>query len=194
MRSDREPSNLPPSRRARNSEEALLAVRKRHVGEIMTRSLLTVPPATRVGEATWICHDAGIHHLLVASGGILLGVTCLYDLREADHMGEVGACMTTPVVRVGPTATLEEAVELMRKGGIGCLPVVAAERLLGIVTRGDLRRAGLPSEELSKPACVACGSRHHVKLHPRMEDVPMCHLCLDRSLPPLPWEDLGGGD
>jgi len=181
---------------AGNEEDAILAsLRQRPVAEVMTRSLVTVTRETRVADATWTCEDERIHHLLVLDDqGGLAGVTCLYDLREADPDGTVETCMTTPVVCVEAGATLQTSLELMHLRGIGCLPIVGGGRLLGIVTRGDLRTAGLPAEEVAKLVCSACGSHHHVRTHPRMEGVAMCHLCLDRAQPPEPWEDVGVGD
>jgi CBS domain-containing protein len=49
--------------------------------------------------------------------------------------------MTQEVVSVPPTATLQEAIDLMLKGGISGLPVIDKDgTLLGIVTEGDLLR------------------------------------------------------
>src|SRR5262245_43933899 len=152
----------------RNRDVRLANLQNRCVREVMTASLVTVFPATAVADAVWICQDAGIHHLLVVERGELRGITCLFDLREADHEDTVERCMTTPVVCIGPATRLQEALELMRARGIGCLPVVESRRLVGIVTRGDLRKAGFPAEEVADPVCAACGSHHHVKLHPRM--------------------------
>ncbi|HET9887428.1 MAG TPA: CBS domain-containing protein, partial [bacterium] len=46
-------------------------------------------------------------------------------------------------VTVSPNATTLEAIELMRKNKVACLPVVQGDRLVGIVTEHDfLRVAG----------------------------------------------------
>ncbi|GAA5335935.1 MULTISPECIES: CBS and ACT domain-containing protein [Thermus] len=49
--------------------------------------------------------------------------------------------MRSPVVTVGPDATLEEAYRLLLERGIRHLPVVAEGRLLGIITDRDIRLA-----------------------------------------------------
>ena len=46
--------------------------------------------------------------------------------------------MTTDPVTVTPDMTVTEAARLMVDRGIGALPVVEADELLGIVTEGDL--------------------------------------------------------
>ncbi len=53
--------------------------------------------------------------------------------------------MRSPVVTVPPRATLPQLKQLMREHGIRRLPVVEADRLLGIVTLGDVRNA-FPSD------------------------------------------------
>jgi acetoin utilization protein AcuB len=49
--------------------------------------------------------------------------------------------MRSPVVTIGPNATVREAVEVMTTGKLRHLPVVDGDRLLGIVTDRDLRQA-----------------------------------------------------
>jgi acetoin utilization protein AcuB len=53
----------------------------------------------------------------------------------------VKAWMTREVVTVGPEASLPQAHRLMTSRGIRRLPVVKNGRLVGIVTRGDIRGA-----------------------------------------------------
>ena len=46
--------------------------------------------------------------------------------------------MTTPVITVPPTMTIKELAGLFRDKRIGGVPVVDEDRLVGIVTEGDL--------------------------------------------------------
>ena len=48
--------------------------------------------------------------------------------------------MSDPVETIGPDATLAQAAEHMRDKGIGCLVVVEAGRVAGILTEGDFVR------------------------------------------------------
>lgn len=59
-------------------------------------------------------------------------------------MPSVQECMTTAVVKIRPTASVDRARRLLREHGIHRLPVVDAGRLAGIVTDRDLRDA-MPS-------------------------------------------------
>lgn len=53
--------------------------------------------------------------------------------------------MRSPVVTVSPRATLPQLKHLMREHGIRRLPVVEDDRVIGIVTLGDVRNA-FPSD------------------------------------------------
>jgi FOG: CBS domain len=46
--------------------------------------------------------------------------------------------MRPHLITARPEMPLEQAVELMRKNEIGCLPVLQDQHLLGLVTRKDL--------------------------------------------------------
>ncbi len=73
--------------------------------------------------------------------------------RECQRAGEitVGQIMSQPAVIAYPDDTIETAAGLLHRHGIGRLPVVDHDRLVGIVTNSDLLRAlvqgcpGLPS-------------------------------------------------
>ncbi|WP_413797164.1 CBS domain-containing protein [Streptomyces iranensis] len=72
---------------------------------------------------------------------------CLPDLAKA---GAVTAeeLMSSPAVTVHPDATLPEAARIMAVRGVKRLPVVDAEgKLLGIVSRGDLLKVFLRSDQ-----------------------------------------------
>ena len=55
--------------------------------------------------------------------------------------------MTAPAVTVSPATALAAAAELMTTYGVNRLPVVEDGRLVGIVTRADLVRAFVRSDE-----------------------------------------------
>src|SRR3990172_5068276 len=132
--------------------ERRLSARRRakRLAAVMSCRLVTVGPATRVGDAADLAGEEGVHHLLVVDGASLVGVACEHDLLLAGRDARVGDCMNVPVcVDVG--AGFAEAAEAMRERAIGCLPVLAGGFLVGVVTRGDLRRAGLPAEAVAAP-------------------------------------------
>jgi CBS domain-containing protein len=48
--------------------------------------------------------------------------------------------MVYPVVTVAPDTSVAEAADMLMNKGIGCLPVVEDQQLIGIVTKTDLLR------------------------------------------------------
>jgi CBS domain-containing protein len=61
--------------------------------------------------------------------------------------------MVTDPVTITPLTSSLEAIELMRKNGVGCLPVVEGDQLVGIVTSYDFLEASarLFKEHLKEP-------------------------------------------
>jgi CBS domain-containing protein len=57
--------------------------------------------------------------------------------------------MSEPAVTISPEATIKEAARVMMEGKIGCLPVIEAGRLVGIITETDVLRhvvgTGIPA-------------------------------------------------
>ena len=172
---------------------ALAFAHARPVSEIMSRNLVSVRPDTEAGVARSIAEDEGIHHLLVLEDHRLVGVICEYDLFLAQPGDRVIAHMSSPMT-CSVATTLEEAATIMRERAIGCLPVLEGECAIGVVTRGDLRRAGLLVEEVAIPPCVSCGTDHHVRLDPRTEGAAFCLECLERAGSLTDDDDVRGGD
>jgi CBS domain-containing protein len=54
--------------------------------------------------------------------------------------------MTSPVHTVGPGTTVQDAVQLMTTTSVAALPVVDGDRLVGMVSEGDLLRHRVPSD------------------------------------------------
>lgn len=154
------------------------------VAALMTRAgaFVTVAGETTIAEADERARTEGIRHLFVTDGTALVGLVCRCDLvtAMADGVGErpVRARMTRSLVVVRPDATLAEAARTMRTAHVGCLPVVWRGDLCGVITRGDLRRAGADESRLGARLCTACGSTHGVCAHPRL-GVELCLACLE---------------
>ena len=80
----------------------------------------------------------------VVKEGELIGIVSRSDLERAERDGRlalpVSGFMTHKVHSVGADEAPERALELMQKHDVGRLPVLQGGRLVGIVTRSDLRR------------------------------------------------------
>jgi acetoin utilization protein AcuB len=154
----------------------------------MSRNLFCVGPTTTARQALEGAARAGVEHLLVLEGSeALVGVICRCDLDRARPETAVGTLARRPVVTVDGAATQQDAVDLMREKAVGCLPVLAGGLLLGVVTRSDMLRSGVPREDLGGP-CAACGSQH--ALAPS-NGATFCRECLECREDEA---ELGGGD
>lgn len=163
------------------------------VQEAMSSKVLWVSPETRAQEAARMATEARVRHLLVLRHRRVVGVLCTCDLEDLAGLEEVGVHMSSPVLTACPLDSLEWAAGCMQRAGIGCLPVVALTgEVLGVITRGDLRRAGVMVE---RRRCNACGSARHVQRRPEAGFVSFCAECLASvRADALEYQDLGGGD
>jgi CBS domain-containing protein len=59
---------------------------------------------------------------------------------RTSHETQVREVMTSPVIVVGPETTVEEAMAMMTDRRIRHIPVVDGERLVGMISIGDLVR------------------------------------------------------
>lgn len=136
------------------------------VVDIMTREVLFVAPDTSVREAALLMLESRISGLPVMENDALVGV-----ISEADYVAQdssrswrarvllegdqgplggaekVGELMSREPITVPVTATVHEAARLMTRAGVKRLPVVDEGRMVGIVTRSDLIRAYVRSDE-----------------------------------------------
>ena len=121
----------------------------RIVGQYMTTDLFTVRPQDVVDLAASLMEWEHIRHVPVEDDeGRLVGLVSHRSLLRlvGRGLGQDGSeesvavsdiMKKTPVTCSPDTPTLE-AIELMRKNRVGCLPIVNEERLVGIITERDL--------------------------------------------------------
>lgn len=107
------------------------------------------PPSTTVDTRCYAADEfaaaRGVHHLLVFDRSLtLVGIACRCDLARGGTRA-VGDVMSGDVFAAAPATSLGDAAAVMKQLHIGCLPVVSGELVLGIVTRRDLDRAGVPA-------------------------------------------------
>ena len=138
------------------------------VEDVMTREVLCVAPEASLKEVATVLVEHAISGVPVCDGdGRVLGIVSEADilykergprsrrggplawLVDGGGYAEVvksaartaGEAMTRPAVTIDPARPVSEAAALMLESRVNRLPVVKADRLLGIVTRADLVRA-----------------------------------------------------
>ncbi|HFD38718.1 MAG TPA: CBS domain-containing protein [Anaerolineae bacterium] len=114
----------------------------------------SVPPEATVYEALRLMADKNIGAVLVMEGDRLLGIFSERDYaRKVDLLGKraadtpVQTIMTGRVVCVRPDETIEECMALMTDKRVRHLPVVEDERVVGLVSIGDVVKAIISEQE-----------------------------------------------
>lgn len=112
------------------------------VKDIMSEPQLYLSPATSMVEARLIMDQKRIRAAVVADGAKLLGIVSDTELAKARTDSQLKAPIKGFMKTAFPTLHLDqtarEAVRLMGESEIGLLPVVAEDRVIGVVTRSDL--------------------------------------------------------
>jgi len=124
------------------------------VADIMSRKVISISSDDTLDTVSEIMELGSVRHLPVVRRGVLVGVVTQRDLLKASLssvMGlpaaeqqrflkgvSIGSVMSAPPTSIGPQASVREAARLLAERKIGCLPVVDAGSLVGIVTETDV--------------------------------------------------------
>lgn len=105
----------------------------------------TIGPDDSVFDALQRMADKGIGALLVMEGDTIAGIVTERDYARkialkgrTSALTQVRDVMTTSVMFVRPTHTSEECMALMTDNRLRHLPVVKDDRLVGLISIGDL--------------------------------------------------------
>ena len=126
-----------------------------HVGQVMHTELVTVPPDTSLIQAKDIIAEKEIAHLLVTDEqGQLIGIVSDRDVKqswaspattlsvhELNYILKqltVDTIMRKKIITIPPDTTIERAANIMQENRISALPVVANDKLVGIITTTDV--------------------------------------------------------
>jgi CBS domain-containing protein len=108
-------------------------------------ALWSIAPEATVFEAIKLMADKNIGSLLVMSGGRLVGVITERDYtRKIALHGKksketlVREILTSKIISVTPDDTVEECMKLMTENRVRHLPVLEDEKVIGLVSIGDL--------------------------------------------------------
>ena len=113
--------------------------------EHMSRDLLTVEPAERLGEVAQRMVERDVGAALVTEGSRLLGILTERDVLRAVAKGiqddtTVSEWMTRDPETMGPDEPTLHAAVLMIHGGFRHLPLVDGEEVVGMLSIRDLMR------------------------------------------------------
>jgi CBS domain-containing protein len=116
--------------------------------------VMSITPGASVYSAIELMAENGIGALMVMEGDKTVGLISERDYaRKVILKGrsskdtEVREIMTTHVVCAGPEQTVEQCMALMTEKRVRHLPIMDGERLIGIVSIGDLVKAIIAEQQ-----------------------------------------------
>jgi len=126
----------------------------RHILEGKGHAVYSLPPEASVYDAIALMADKGVGAVLVMREGRLAGIVSERDyarkvilkgkLSKETRLEEI---MTSPVITVGPDQTVDECMRIVTDRRIRHLPVLDGDKVVGMVSIGDLVRAIIAAQE-----------------------------------------------
>ena len=122
--------------------------------EAKGREVYTIEPGARVFDALKMMADKGVGALMVTEGGRIAGVISERDYArkvilhgKSSQELQVRDIMTSKVITVHPGQSVEECMALMTEKRIRHLPVTEGERLIGVLSIGDLVKEVIAAQQ-----------------------------------------------
>jgi CBS domain-containing protein len=118
------------------------------------RAIVSVPPNAKVIDALRVMAERGIGAVLVVDNDRLVGIMSERDYArkvilkgkssQETHVREI---MTDRVIYVRPQQTVPECMALMTNKRVRHLPVLDGDRLVGVLSLGDLVKETISEQE-----------------------------------------------
>jgi CBS domain-containing protein len=120
----------------------------RHILEVKGHDIWSIAPGASVYDALRMMSDKDIGALLVMDKDQMVGIMSERDyarkvvlLGKTSRDTKVDEIMSKKVFTIHPDQTVEEAMELMNSKHIRHLPIVADEKIIGMISIGDVVKA-----------------------------------------------------
>jgi CBS domain-containing protein len=126
------------------------------IREVMTRNPVTLEPDASAADAARLMKEHDIGSVLVCDDEKLCGIVtdrdlairCVADGGSIDE--PIGELCSTGVFTLAPDDGVEVAVDAMKQRAIRRIAVVDGERLVGVVSLGDLAQIQDPRSALGR--------------------------------------------
>lgn len=122
--------------------------------EAKGRNVYSIAPDARMFDALRLMADKNVGALVVMEGHRLAGIISERDYArkvilhgKSSHDMQVREIMTAKVITVHPGQTVEECMALMTGKRIRHLPVTEGDRLIGVLSIGDLVKEVIAEQE-----------------------------------------------
>jgi len=125
--------------------------KQRRVFDIMNKNPKTLSPESTISDAIKSMATHEIRHLVITRGNRVMGILSIRDIlrytlkqleagRNIDQSYPITSLMSHNPVTIDPSASVTDAIDLMRRNNVSSLPVVEKGVLMGIITEKDLIR------------------------------------------------------
>jgi CBS domain-containing protein len=125
-----------------------------HLLDAKGADVISVDEDTSVYDAIALMAECSIGSLLVMQGEELKGIVTERDYARkvilkgrSSETTSVGAIMSTTLITAKPEQTVDECMALMTEKRIRHLPVVAGNRVIGVISIGDLVQAIISAQQ-----------------------------------------------
>ena len=116
------------------------------VGDVMTRSVRTIPPETTACDVATLFAERGIGSAIVGDSetGAYSGIVTESDIMQQVAAGadiesvRVATFLSTPLITIDTAENIHAAATLMKENSIRRLPVTHDGDIVGILTTTDL--------------------------------------------------------
>jgi tRNA nucleotidyltransferase (CCA-adding enzyme) len=162
------------------------------VSSVMHAPVRTFRPDIKAIDALQFAERCGMHHLPLLEGGKIVALICTCDLEGLDLQAPIREAITRSAATLPAHSSAEAAMRVMVEQEVGSLLVTENERVVGIVTREDLSRAGFDLDEPPGFRCESCGSAKHLKTENNRGT--LCIDCRAHAGPETAGDETGVGD
>nr|WP_297593368.1 CBS domain-containing protein [Nitrosopumilus sp.] len=114
------------------------------IGDIMTKSVISVDSSITVNEAAKMMEDAKVGAVIIMENNEPVGIVTDRDfsVKVAAHAYQITTpikkIMSSPVLTINSDETIRTAADLMHEEGVRKLPVMQNGDVVGIITATDI--------------------------------------------------------
>lgn len=126
----------------------------KHVLESKERQIISIAPDLSVFDAIKLMADHSVGSLIVLDGDKMCGIVTERDYARkviikgrSSESTSVSEIMTTDVLTTSGLETVKECMEVMTERHIRHLPVVEDDRVIGMISIGDLVQAIIADQQ-----------------------------------------------
>lgn len=126
----------------------------KHLLDAKGSDVISIAPAASVFDAIKLMADRAVGSLLVMDGDKIIGIVTERDyarkvilLGRSSETTKVEQVMSTEVITATAEQTVRECMTLMTEKRIRHLPVVADDKVIGMISIGDLVQAIISDQQ-----------------------------------------------